>query len=188
MNKFILYSAVATVFLLVGCKANEVISGKTYTRHEFKKMTYCIGMSDTAMHAATSKVKGIPMDQVTSYYATQEGHLVNIATVEEVYSENFTSVWDYTISFFEGCTLKFARIDAKRVGPASQCAQNSMIAGLAHTYKSLGSPIEKTYKNFAVFKNKMSNRIVDDVYESRYGRAEVKLDEWSSCILKITAD
>lgn len=183
-----MYITVTTAFFLAGCGANEVITGNTYTRQEFKKMTYCIGMSDTAMYAATSKLKGVPMDQVTSYYATKEGFHMNIATVEEVYSETFTSVWDYTILFFEGCSLKFAKIDAKRIGPASQCAQNSMIAGLAHTYKSLGTPKVKTYKNFSVFKNKMSNNIVDDVYESRYGRADVKLDEWSSCMLKITTE
>jgi len=61
-----------------------------------------------------------------------------------------------------------------------------MVAGLAYTYKSLGTPREKTYESFSVFKNKLSNSIVDDVYESRYGRAEVKLDRWSACMSKLT--
>jgi len=186
VNKIILLATVSAAIVLSGCQSNPVISSSVYSKREFSKMTYCIGISDTAMHAATSKIKGIPMDQITSYYATKEGYRVNIATVEEVYSENFTSVWNYTISFFEGCSQKLAHVDADRVKQASQCAQNSMIAGLAYTYKSLGTPREKTYEHFSVFKNKISNNIVDDVYESRYGRAEVKLDRWSSCMSTLT--
>jgi len=126
------------------------------------------------------------MDQVTSHYATREGFHMNIATVEKVYSENFTSVWDYSISFFEGCALKLAKVETERVKPASQCAQNSLIAGLAHTYKTLGTPKEKTYQHFSVFKNTESNTIVDEVYDSLYNRVDIKLDIWTSCMLKIT--
>lgn len=188
MNETFLVTIVAAVLLLTGCASSDVRSDKVYTRQEFSKMTYCIGMSDTAMHAATSKLKGVPMDEVTSYYATKEGLHVNIATVEQAYSENFSSVWDYTVSFFEGCALNLAKVAPERVKPASQCAQNSLIAGIAYTYKTLGVPKENAYDNFAVFKNKESNNIIDEVYESRYSRAEIKLDAWSSCMLKMTAD
>jgi len=186
VHKLLPIVTVSAAIVLSGCQSNSIRLTSVYSQKEFRKMTHCIGLSDTAMHAATSKLKGIPMDQITSYYATKEGFRVNMATVEEVYSENFTSVWDYTISFFEGCAQSLAHVEAENVKQASQCAQNSMIAGLAYTYKSLGTPRVKTYEHFAVFKNKLSNNIVDDVYESRHGRAEVKLDRWSSCMSKLT--
>ena len=188
MNRILLFVTVYSVVLLAGCGSNEVRTGKAYTHKEFTKMTYCIGMTDTAMHAATSKLKGIPMEQITSQYATREGFHMNIATVEKVYSENFSSVWEYSISFFEGCALNLAQVEASRIGKASHCAQNSLIAGLAYTYRSLGTSKEKTYEHFAVFENKESNIIVDEVYESRYSRAEIKLDIWTSCMSIITSD
>jgi len=115
VHKIILLATVSAAIALSGCQSSPVTSSSVYSQREFRKMTCCIGLSDTAMHAASSKKKGIPMDQITSYYATKEGFRVNTATVEEVYSEDFTSVWDYTISFFEGCTKKLAHIEENRV-------------------------------------------------------------------------
>jgi len=188
MNKALIFFTISVVFLLSACGSNETRTDTAYTRGEFRKMTYCIGLSDTAMHAATSKLKGIPMDQITSYYATKEGLHMNIATVEKAYSDNFSSAWDYTISFFEGCARDLAHVPAKRVGLASHCAQNSHIAGVAYTYKTLGAPRKQAYDHFAVFGNKSSNNIVDEVYESTSSRAETKLDIWIFCMSKITGE
>jgi len=59
VNKIIFLAVMSSVITLSGCQSSPVTSSSVYSQREFRKMTYCIGLSDTAMHAATSKKKGM---------------------------------------------------------------------------------------------------------------------------------
>lgn len=181
--------AISVLAGLMACAANDRGLRKVYTRDEYVKMTYCVGMSDTAFHIATSKVQGKSAEDVTKFYsANKEYARMNTAIVDKIYSDKFTSVWDYTVSFFDECALNMADVPKSRVNMASYCHQNSMIAMVAHNFKASGAPKESAYKYFAPFKNETPNRIIDQVYASSKGRAEIGLDIWQSCMKVLSAD
>jgi hypothetical protein len=183
------FTAVALfIFLIGGCATSQTRTEKYYTSTEFSKMTYCIGMSDTAMYVATEKLKKRPKEQLINYYSNKDNSRLNIATVDKVYSENFTNAWDYTIGFFEECAANLAAVQQSRVKFASYCTQNTLIADVAYANKRYGYPKEQAYEKFTKFKSKTPRQIVDKVYASDKGRAEIKLDVWNDCMTKISED
>lgn len=186
MKLFLLFFAVSTVAILTACASTKVDQKKLYTRQEHNKMTLCIGFSDTARYVASKKLEGTPIAQMKSFYASKENSRMNLATVEKVYGEKFTSVWDYSVSFFNECALNVASVPTSRVKMAAYCMQNSLIADVAYSYKSSGAPRENAYAYFAKFNSKTPDMIVDRVYTSTRSRPEIKLDEWNSCMAVIS--
>lgn len=189
---YALVVASAAIWLMSACAtsnnaANETGPGKVYTHEEYSKMTYCVGMADTAMYVATNKLKGTSMQQMRDYYASKPNSRLPIATVEKVYGDTFSSAWDYTVSFFNECAQNLASVPASRVNLASYCNQNALIAGVAHAYKTSGAPKERAYAAFAAFKSSTPNSVVDKVYASAKNRAEIKLEIWNACMAEISA-
>jgi hypothetical protein len=185
MSKF-LPLLIAAIFL-AGCATSPAAPKKLYTNQEYKTMTYCVGLSDTAMYVATEKLKRTPMEEVKKFYASKPNAQFNIATVEKVYSENVSSGWDYSVSFFNECAKNMANIPSDRVKLASYCMQNQLIAESAQAYKVTGVSREKAYGYFSKFNSKTPNSIVDRVYASPKNRAEIKLEVWNSCMSEISA-
>lgn len=179
---------VFVTLLIGGCATNNTRTEKYYTNTEFSKMTYCIGMSDTAMYVATEKLKQRPQSQLISYYANKPNSRLNVAMVEKIYNANFTNAWDYTVSFFQECAANLAAVQASRVKFASYCLQNTLIADVAYANKRYGYPKEQAYKKFAKFKSKTPQQVVDKVYASDKSRAQIKLDVWNDCMTKISED
>lgn len=188
MNKITIILTLPIIILLNGCGADNTRTQKYYTNNEHSKMTYCIGMSDTAMYVATEKLKSVPKEQLINYYTSRNNSRLNIATVEKVYAENFTNAWDYTIGFFDECALNLAGVPASRVNFARYCAQNTLIVDVAYSNKKYGYAKEHAYKQFAKFKSKTPYEIVDMVYSSSASRTEIKLDVWNACMTKISGD
>lgn len=186
MNRIPLSVTISALSLLTACATSNVGPKKLYTHKEYLNMTYCIGMSDTARYVATNKLKGVPSGKMKDFYSSKENSRLNLATVDKVYAEKFSSAWDYTVSFFNECALNLANVPSSRVNLASYCAQNSLIADVAHSYKSSGAPKEKAYEHFAKFNSKTPNSIVDKVYASSKDRAEIKLDTWKSCMVELS--
>ncbi len=180
-------SLIMAITLLTACASTNTGTQKKYTHKEHMNMTYCIGMADTAMYVATNKLQGVPMERMTEHYRPLENPRLNLATVEKVYADNFSSAWDYTVSFFDECTQHLANVKASRANLAGYCMQNSLIADVAHSFKSSGAPKERAYAYFAEFKNETPNLIIDNVYASSQTRAEIKLDTWNSCMSVISA-
>lgn len=178
---------VVCVALLTACASQNTSQKSVYTAQEYGSMTLCVGMSDTAMHVASKKLAGTPIEEMNDYYRPHENARLNLATVEKVYADSFTSEWDYTLSFFNECALNLANVPAKRVGMAGYCMQNGMISDLAYAFKQSGAAKQDAHSYFAAFKSETVNSIVDKVYASSDNRAEMKLDVWNSCMSPITA-
>lgn len=179
--------SIIVVALLTACASSNGGPQKIYTHTEHRNMTYCIGMADTAMYVATNKLQGVPMERMTEYYRPLENPRLHLATVEKVYADNFSSAWDYTLSFFDECTQHLANVPASRANLAGYCMQNSLIADVAHAFKISGAPKERAYAYFAEFKSETPNLIIDNVYASSQTRTDIKLDVWNSCMLVISA-
>jgi len=177
----------SAVLLLTACvTTNNAPEKKYYTNTEYSKMTYCIGISDTAMYAASAKLKGTPKQQLLDYYANKPSEQLQSATVNKVYAANFTNAWDYTVSFFDECALNLAGVTKQRVNFASFCSQNALIANAAYLHKQSGRTKEYSLQHFSIFKSKTPLEIVERVYASSRNRSEVKLDEWNRCMEKIS--
>ncbi len=189
MNMQKIYAALMAVSLLAGCATGTESSSRkpVYSREEHSKMTLCIGMSDTAMFVATRKLRGAPKDALLKFYDGKEHSRLNKATVEKVYGDRFTYAWDYTVEFFSECALNLAGVERKRANLASYCAQNSMIANVAHAYKASGADKQRAYSHFSKLQSKTPNEIIDRVYASSKSRAELMLGEWNSCMSRLTA-
>jgi hypothetical protein len=182
--------SIVAAALLAGCATGSVEPQKPrpkhYTKQEHGRLTYCVGMADTAQYVATSKLRGAPIERVKSQYDSKPNTRLHLATVDKVYGASFTSAWDYTVSFFKECAQELAHVPASRADMAAYCMQNGMIADVAHTYKNSGAPREKAYTHFAQFGSKTPKSIVDWVYASSKGRAEIKLEVWNTCMSEIT--
>ena len=178
--------ALLMIAFLTGCAAKPVAPEKLYTQQEYKQMTYCVGMSDTSRYVASRKLDGKSREEMREFFANKEYTKLNLATVDKVYAESFTSAWDYTISFFKECADNLAKVPVDRINMGSYCLQNSMIADVAHSFMSADAPREKAYTYFSKFKSKAPNLIIDKVYASSKSRQEIKLEVWSACMSVLT--
>lgn len=185
MKQIVISVMVVLVTGLSGCATTQPHKHQYYTHAEVIKMTYCFGLTDTTMYVATQKLKHRPKLQLLDYYESRPNAKLNIAMVNKVYADHFTHAWDYTVNFFNECAARMADVAANRVGFASYCEQNTLIADLAYGYKHYGYPKQQAYQQFAVFKSKTPKRIVDQVYASNKSRAEIKLGVWNSCMANI---
>lgn len=187
MNKNTLALITGALFILSGCATSTKPANKKYTAREKTNMTYCIGMTDTARYIAEQKNKGTPMEDVKNYYVSKPNAKLNIATVDKVYASTFSSVWDYSISFFNECAYNLAAVPAERVNLASYCMQNQLIADVAHTFKSTGKPKDQAYAFFAKFNNDTVNAVIDKTYASNKSRPEIKLEVWNACMAPLSS-
>lgn len=174
--------------LLAGCATSTPTPtpDKIYSSQEYKMMSYCVGISDIASNAASEKLKGTPKATVQEFYATKPQSMLNIATVDKVYNDKFSSIWDYSVSFFNECANNMARVPDSRVNMASYCMQNQMMADVTNSFKTAGAPKEKAYAYFEKFNSKTSHSIVNRVYASSLTRAEIKMEIWNSCMAMVS--
>ena len=93
-------------------------------------MTYCIGLSDTAMHVAGEKLKGTSVEEARKFYTSKPSSQINLATVDKVYSEKITSVWEYSVSFFNECANNIGKSAsiARRIGPQEYRSGKAFLA------------------------------------------------------------
>lgn len=175
---------IALAFTAVGlsaCAGSPAIE-PYYNAEERSRLTYCVGMADTARAVATQKLEGVAREQLRQFYQSKPNTELHLATVDKVYGEEFTSAWDYTLSFFVECAANLAQVPLARVRLAHYCMQNQLIADVAHGYKTGGKPKDQAYLHFVRIPSETPKTIVDRVYASSKGRAEIKLELWSSCI------
>jgi hypothetical protein len=158
---------------------------KIYNGQEYKMMTYCVGISDSASHIAAEKLKGTPKATIQQFYFGKPQSVLNLATVDKVYNETVTSVWDYSVNFFNECANNLAKVPAARINMASYCMQNQLIADVTHAYKTAGAPKDDAYTHFEKFNPKTTHSIIDKVYSSSQTRADIKLEIWNSCMALI---
>lgn len=159
---------------------------RTYTREESSRMTYCVGLSDTARRVATEKLKGTPIARVKQLYEGKPNARLNLATVDKVFKEPVTTAWDYTVAFFEECAREMAGVPRERVRFASYCLQNQLIAEVAHRYKTAGKPREQAVAHFAQFKSETPRLIVDRVYGSPKESSAIRMEIWNGCMAEFT--
>ena len=162
-----------------------------YTDDERARMGVCSGLTQVAWNAARAKKNGEPKEKVLAAFRRVEGsaklrefrdQLVAEA-VTQVYEEDFdNNPWKSCVAFFKQCAAGLAEVREERVGYGAYCAQNSLIAGIAHDMKDAGVSREKAHEPFEAFKSQTPLKIVDRVYASSGGRSEATVGEWTSCI------
>jgi hypothetical protein len=157
-----------------------------YTAQERTKLTYCVGLADTALAVATRKQKGVPAAEVKANYAGKPQAAIVAPLVDKVYGDQFKSPWDYTVGFFKQCGANVADVPETRVGLASYCLQRAMIAGVAETYREKGTPKEAVYQTFAGFKGEATHEVIDTVYAEPKDRAAASLGAWNTCMAPIS--
>ena len=86
MRWFLLLS----VALLAGCATGSDGPGRPYSQHEYGQMSFCVGMSDSAVHVATKKLQGAPARELRDYYASRPYAKLNLATVDKVYAASLS--------------------------------------------------------------------------------------------------
>src|SRR5262249_19585043 len=100
--------------------------------------------------------------------------------------DSFKSPWDYTVGFFEECAANVAEVPETRVGLASYCLQNGMIASVAETYHEKGVPKEAVYQQLAAFRGPTPKQVIDTVYAESKDRAAASLGAWNTCMAPIS--
>ena len=156
----------------------------TYSEGEQARLGLCAGMSDNAFSVANRKRAGVPAEEVKKLYVGKPGIVGQLmpAMVDKIYSDKFEHEWDYTIAFFGECTQQMTPVPRERIGLASYCMQNRLIAAVAVAMRDSGQSKEAAYGKFAAFKADTPLRIVDDVYMHRGTLVEAENAAWDPCI------
>jgi hypothetical protein len=174
--------------LLAGCASPEPQPPRPYTSQEYRQVTLCLGMADTAMHVATKKLRGAPASELEAFYRGKPFEKLNLATVDKVFAAEFTSAWDYAVAFFGECAQNMAKVPPARVDLAAYCMQRGLIADFTHGFKTAGAPKERAYAYFAKLPRQSTQDVIDRVYAGSMTRPQAKLDAWNSCMAPITAN
>ncbi len=161
-----------------------VAAPATYSESERARLGLCAGMSDNAFSVAHRKLAGVPAGEVRKLYEGKPGMVGQLmpAMVDKIYSDKFEHEWDYTISFFAECTQQMTPVPRERIGLASYCMQNRLIAAVAVAARDSGRPKDTAYQMFAAFKADAPRKIVDDVYAHPGSLAEAESAIWEPCI------
>jgi hypothetical protein len=159
---------------------------KTYTAKEREKLTFCIGLSETARRVAAERLRGSPIEDVKKFYEGKPNARLNLATVDKVFGENVSTAWDYAVGFFGECAREMADVSPERVKLASYCMQNQLMAEVAYQYKASGKPKEQAYAHFVQFKSSTPKSIVDLVYASAKERVAVRMEVWNTCMAELS--
>ncbi|ORJ58540.1 hypothetical protein [Geothermobacter hydrogeniphilus] len=177
--KRICISLIAVLVLLVGCAPKQQGLAKKYDKDEYRAMTLCVGATDVALFAATQKLNGIPINSVKQNYLNSK---LALASIDKVYKSDFSSPWEFAITFFELCAEEVGNVPLERIDYADFCLQNQMIAGVAHQFKTNGDNKETAYRFFSNYKSKTVKEVIDIVYNENKTSSQAKLDAWGSCI------
>ena len=159
---------------------------KTFTARERQQLTFCIGLSETARRVAAEKLRGSTIEDVKKMYEGKPNARLNIATVDKVFGEQVSTVWDYAVGFFGECAREMAGVSSDRAELASYCMQNQLMAEVAFQYKTSGKPKEQAYAYFVQFKSSTPKSIVDLVYASAKERAAVRMEVWNTCMAELS--
>jgi len=157
-----------------------------YTQAEYEHMSACVDQSETAMHTAIRRNGGMTEEEALNIYRQQPYAEVNMATVQQVYADRIGNVWDYSVSFFQRCSMTQAGVPEERLKLASYCLQRRMIGDLAYSFKANGRPVTDAYDYFAKFRSPVVRQVIDAVYGTDAGRDEVKSQLWNGCMAPIT--
>lgn len=152
-----------------------------YTADEKKRMTVCVAISDTAMHAAERRKAGKPLNAAIALYAGRRHESLNIATVRQVYADDIDDVWEYSVDFFQRCAVRLGYMPAERLGLARSCMRRQLIGGRALELKALRR--SQSYAN-NYFKRigQSADDVVDLAWASSDSRGQFKLKLWNDCL------
>lgn len=157
-----------------------------YTQAEYEAMSTCVDQSETAMHTAIRRNGGMTEDEALNIYREQPYAEANMALVQQVYADRIGNVWDYSVSFFQRCSVTQAGVPEERLKLASYCLQRRMIGDLAYSFKANGRPVTDAYDYFAKFRSPVVHQVIDAVYGADAERDEVKSQLWNGCMAPIT--
>lgn len=175
---------VAVLLSVAGCSSQK-LQTQYYTESQFSKLTHCFGLSGTVMYVAQEKLKQRPSAELLEHYEARPNARQNIAIVNKVYAEHFNSAMDYTLRAFDQCARHVAGVPEARVGLASDCAQQTLIADVAYAFKKYSYPRKEVYRQFMYLKARMMQKIVDRVYDGHQNREKMKIDIWNACMARV---
>jgi hypothetical protein len=156
-----------------------------YTHEQMVRLTYCVGLTDTAWSISTMKVSGKTKDQIRAAYANHPNPTLIAAEIDEVYGATYTHPWDYSVQFFRDCAVNVAKVAADSTDTGAYCVQNAMISSLAQEYRAAGKTKQEAYADLPLQGDKPKS-LVDTVYAGNQDHAHTMLGAWDACIAPMT--
>lgn len=156
-----------------------------YTRDQNTRMTYCVGLTDTAWSIATMKLAGKSKDEVRQTYAKHPNPTLINAEIDEVFSNTFSGAWDYSVQFFRDCAVNLANVAPGSTDTGAYCMQNAMLSSQAQEYKAAGKSKKQAYQSLPI-PGATPKSLVDKVYAGHDDRANAMLNAWNSCMAPVT--
>ena len=185
-HAWILFSNLAAALFACATASGADAPKSSYAADESRGLTYCVGLSDTAFAVAERKLRGATAGDQRADYAARPRSEVTLPLIEKVYSDEFKSSWDYALRFFRECGVNVVEIPAVRLAGATECAQQGMIASVAHSQKAGGAKKDTVYTYFAKFPESSTRAVIDAVYAHTQDRPAAELDAWNACMMPLT--
>ena len=156
-----------------------------YSQAQVTRLTYCVGLTDTAWSISTMKASGKTREQIRATYANHPNPTLINAEIDEVYGATFTHVWDYSVQFFRECAVNVGQVAADSTDTGAYCVQNAMMSSQAQEYRAAGKTKQEAYASLPI-KGDKPKSLVDTVYAGNLDRAHTMLDAWNTCIAPMT--
>jgi hypothetical protein len=163
---------------------NKAVAGTQtvhYSREQKTRLTYCMGLADTAWNIATMKLAGKTKEQVRATYASHPNPTLILAEIDEVFGRKFTHTWNFTVDFFRECAVNVAKLRAESTGTAAYCLQNAMLSGLAQEQKAAGRSKQQAVDGLPI-KGDTPTALVNKVYAGDQTRAAAMMSAWNDCV------
>lgn len=170
---------------------SKIDSRKIFTKKDYAALTYCMGLSYSAMRIAAFKIKGSSIDDVKktiSKDATKKNRELAEKLIERVYKEEVESSWGYSVKFFKGCSNNVAKLYEPHTKYATYCLMNSYIGNTAYSFKIKELGKDKAYAFFEKFSGETPKKIIDNTYEKVDDRQSARLIPWRACMAIRVAD
>jgi hypothetical protein len=195
MTRQLLTSTIVVVSLLAGCsstppapKSQTASATKPvdrYSKDQVGRLTYCVGLTDTAWSIATMKLAGKSKEEVRKSYANHPNPTLITAEIDEVFSNSISRAWDYSVQFFRDCAVNVANVATASTDTGAYCMQNAMLSGLAQEHKAAGMSKKQAYESLPI-PGETPKALVDAVYKNSDDRANAMLNAWNTCIAPVT--
>jgi hypothetical protein len=186
-NPISLSLALAT--LLLGAAASvaqqtaSTGSHAVYTGLESAKLFYCVVMADSAKGIADRKLQGATaLELKRREYPDAEMKEIYNATVDKVYEDTFTSVWDYSVGFFGYCARDIAMVSEAQAVFGAGCYKNSQVAAETVDLRLKGLSKKDVTSHFSSLKSDMPKEVVDKTWAGDQDRSTAALDAWDLCM------
>ena len=173
--------SVLYAFLVVSCAALPAnVKAPMYTADESARLGLCSALADHIFSIAKDKKDGMTIFAVKARYVGNKFQKELEPIINGIYSNDFSSPWDYTAFLYKDCAVNLANVSLDRSDQAKTCMQLELVSRVARDNREAGTNRSIVENYFRPVSG--SKEIVEKVFSEKVGSPPHPMSEWNKCI------